>query len=68
MDAPVGVPQEEGHTGFRHLPSAVLLALIFLARSTIQPLVPSGGIYTTACSSDMFKWWRQPVSVATPRR
>ena len=24
VDAPAGVPQEEGHTGFLHLPSAVL--------------------------------------------
>ena len=31
VDAPAGVTQEEGHTGFLHLPSAVL-ALIFLAR------------------------------------
>ena len=31
VDAPAGVPQEEGHTGFLHLPSAVL-ALIFIAR------------------------------------
>ena len=31
MDVPVGVTQEEDHTGFLHLPSAVL-ALIFLAR------------------------------------
>ena len=28
VDAPAGVTQEEGHTGFLHLPSAVL-ALIF---------------------------------------
>ena len=36
MDVPVGVTQEEGHTGFLiHLPSAVL-ALIFLAKR-IQP-------------------------------
>ena len=28
---PAGVTQEEGHTGFPHLPSAVL-ALVFLAR------------------------------------
>ena len=34
MDAPAGVTQE-GHTGFLHLPSAVL-ALIFIARR-IQP-------------------------------
>ena len=32
MDVPVGVTQEEGRTGFLHLPCAVL-ASIFLARS-----------------------------------
>ena len=31
VDVPAGVTQEEGHTGFLHLPSAVL-ALIFIAR------------------------------------
>ena len=31
VNVPAGVTQEEGHTGFLHLPSAVL-ALIFLAR------------------------------------
>ena len=31
VDVPAGVTQEEGHTGFLHLPSAAL-ALIFLAR------------------------------------
>ena len=35
MDVPPGVTQEEGHTGFLHLHSAVL-ALFFLARR-IQP-------------------------------
>ena len=35
VDVPAGVTQEEGHTGFVYLPSAVL-ALIFLARR-IQP-------------------------------
>ena len=35
VDAPAGATQEEGHTGFLHLPS-VVLALIFLARR-IQP-------------------------------
>ena len=35
MDVPAGVTQEEGHTGFLHLPSAVL-ALFFLAKR-IQP-------------------------------
>ena len=31
-DAPAGVTQEEGHTGFFRLPSSAVLALIFLAR------------------------------------
>ena len=31
VDAPTGVTLEEGHTGFLHLPSAVL-ALLFIAR------------------------------------
>ena len=35
VDAPAGVTREGGHTGFLHLPSAVL-AMIFIARS-IQP-------------------------------
>ena len=37
VDVSAGVTQEEGHTGFLHLPSAVL-ALIFLARR-IQPFL-----------------------------
>ena len=37
VDVPAGVTQEEGHTEFPHLPSAVL-ALIFLARR-IQPFL-----------------------------
>ena len=37
MHAPAGVTQEEGHTGFLHLPSAVL-DLIFIARR-IQPFL-----------------------------
>ena len=37
VDVTAGVTQEEVHTGFLHLPSAVL-ALIFLARS-IQPFL-----------------------------
>ena len=36
VDMPTGVTEEEGHTGFLHLPSAVLV-LIFIARR-IQPL------------------------------
>ena len=35
VDVPAGVTQEDGHTGFLHLPSA-MLALIFIARK-IQP-------------------------------
>ena len=37
VDVPAGVTQEEGHTGFLHLPSAEL-ASIFLARR-IQPFL-----------------------------
>ena len=37
VDVPAGVTQEEGHTGFLHLPSAVL-ASFFLARR-IQPFL-----------------------------
>ena len=37
VDVLAGVTQEEGHTGFLHLPSAVL-AFIFLARR-IQPFL-----------------------------
>ena len=37
VDAPAGVTQEEGHTGFLHLTSAVF-ALIFLARRIQQLL------------------------------
>ena len=35
VDVPAEVTQEEGHTGFLHLPSAVL-ALIFIARRIQQ--------------------------------
>ena len=38
VDAPAGVTQEEGHTGFPHLPSAVL-TLIIIARR-IQRSLP----------------------------
>ena len=37
VDVSAGVTQKEGHTGFLHLPSAVL-ALIFLARRIQQSL------------------------------
>ena len=37
VDSPAGITQEEGHTGFFHLPSAVL-ALVFIA-GRIQPSI-----------------------------
>ena len=37
MDVPAGVTQEEGHTSFLHLPSAVL-ALVLLAKG-VQPFL-----------------------------
>ena len=37
VDAPAGVTQEEDHTGFLHLPPAVL-ALIFIARRILSSL------------------------------
>ena len=37
VDVPAGIAEEEGHTGFLHLPSAVL-ASIFLARR-VQPFL-----------------------------
>ena len=40
VDAPAGVTQEEGHTGFLHLPSAVL-ALILLSREGFSHPFPS---------------------------
>ena len=42
VDAPAGVTQEEGHTVFFHLPSAVL-ALIFIAKM-IQPFHSSSTV------------------------
>ena len=38
VDAPAGVTQEEGHTGFLHLPSAVL-ALIFYVVAEVKPRI-----------------------------
>ena len=49
VDAPTGVTQEEGHTGFLHLSSAVL-ALIFIARR-IQPSLSAGGHEVEFCVS-----------------
>ena len=37
VDAPAGITQEEGHTGFLHLPSAVL-ALTFITKRIQPPL------------------------------
>ena len=39
VGVPKGVTQEEAHTGFLHVLSVVVLALIFLARR-IQPFLP----------------------------
>ena len=47
VDVPAGVIQEEGQTGFLHLPSAVL-ALIFLARR-IQPFLSLVGREVKFC-------------------
>ena len=47
VDAPAGVTQEEGRTGFLHLLSAVL-ALIFLARR-IQPFLSLVGREVKFC-------------------
>ena len=41
MDVPAGVTEEEGHTGFLHLSSAVL-ALILIARR-VQSFLSRGG-------------------------
>ena len=38
VDVPAGVTQEEGHTGFLHVPSSAVRALIFIARR-IQPFL-----------------------------
>ena len=44
MDVPAGVTEEEGHTRFLiHLPSAAVLAFIFLARR-IQVFFPSSTV------------------------
>ena len=47
VDAPAGVTQEEGRTGFPHLSSAAL-ALIFVARS-IQPSLSLAGREVEFC-------------------
>ena len=47
VDVPAGVVQEEGYTGFLHLPSAVL-PLVFLARR-IQPFLSHVGCEWEFC-------------------
>ena len=37
MDVPAGVTQEEGHTGFLHLPSAVLALFFFREKDSAVP-------------------------------
>ena len=52
VDVPTRVTQQEDHTGFLHLPSAVL-ALIFLARRS-QPLFsPFDREGELLCASDL---------------
>ena len=43
VNAPAGVKQEEGYTGFLHLPSAVLLPQ-FLSREGFSRLFPSSTV------------------------
>ena len=43
VDVPAGVTQEESHTGFLHLPSAVL-ALILFAREGFNRSFPSSTV------------------------
>ena len=69
MDAPTGVTQEEGHTGFLiHLPSAVL-ALIFFARR-IQPFLSLVDREVEFCVLLVWHFFMRkkiPVRVTTPR-
>ena len=37
VDVPAGVEQEEGHTGFLHLPSAVLALIFYLEKDSAVP-------------------------------
>ena len=39
VDVPAGVTQEEGHTGFLHLPSAVLALIFNFFTRRIQPFL-----------------------------
>ena len=53
MDIPAGVTQEEGHTGFLHLPSAVL-DLIFLAKRIQQTVLFPRRLYSrNFCTNDL---------------
>ena len=51
VDAPTGVTQEEGRTGFIHLAS-VVLAFIFVARM-IQPSLPSSTVKSNLCTHEL---------------
>ena len=55
VDAPAGVTQEEGHTGFLYLPSAVL-ALIFVARM-IQPSLSLVDREVNFCVPTNYYWF-----------
>ena len=60
VDAPAGVTQEEGHTGFLHLPSSVLALILIAIR--IQPflsLVDGNTVYSPPVS----QWHKQKSTV-----
>ena len=63
VDAPSGVTQEEGHTGFHHLPPAVL-ALTFLT-TAIQPPLSLVGREVEFCvptNKSLSTYWKNPTS------
>ena len=77
VDAPAGVTQEEGHTSFLHLPSAVL-ALLFIAREGFSCPFPSLTVVSNLCTHELissplvghfffFLWGKIPVRVTAPR-
>ena len=53
MDAPAGVTQEEGHTGFLHPPPSAMLAFIFIARR-IQPSLSLDREVEFLCTHELF--------------
>ena len=75
MDVPAGVTQEEGHTGFLHIPS-VVLALTFLVRRIqlflslvdreVEFCVPTNESLSTTCWA-FFLSGKIPVCVTAPR-